>query len=242
VSQRNLTRYSAARPWLRPNLLDGACIGTCPEGMYRNGGGACTSCHASCATCDGAGSGTCITCANSSHTLKGGRCAAVCPRGTAANGTNFCLPCHDSCATCRAPPSVALGANVSTCTSCVAAGNKPYLSGDACTAFCPNLTWANIAAGTCDACPASCRTCAAPARYLFALCTACQPGEQLVLGVCSPRSNSSVTSGAARVALLSVADGVEPQPQPQPQPQPRPRPETRNPKPETRNPKPETQP
>ena len=211
ISQRNLSRYSVARPWLRlvtltltptrtlplirtrtrtrtrtlspnliltltlpltltltltltrPNLLLGACIASCPASMYRNGGGACTACDASCATCDGAGSGTCITCANSSHTLRGGRCAAVCPRGTAANGTNFCLPCHDSCATCLEPitTTVARGANVTTCTSCVANSNKPYLYGDTCTAFCPNSTWANIAAGKCDLCPASCRTCAA---------------------------------------------------------------------------------
>ena len=52
------------------------------------------------------------------------------------------------------------------------------------------------------------KACAAPPHYLFPLCTACHRGAQLAAGACSPRSNASTTSGAARLALLSVADGV----------------------------------
>ena len=158
------------------------------------------------------GAGTCLTCANATHTLKSGKCTAVCPAGTAPNGTNFCLPCHDTCATCRAPPTVDVhggtnaNANASRCTSCVTNSNKPYLSGDACTAFCPNATWANAAAGACEPCPATCKTCAAPANYLFAQCTACPPGDQLVAGICSLHAAQQTTGGTARVALLSIAD------------------------------------
>ena len=48
ISQENKSRYWDPQPWLRTNLLGSACVAACPAGLFRNGGGVCTSCHASC--------------------------------------------------------------------------------------------------------------------------------------------------------------------------------------------------
>jgi peptidoglycan/xylan/chitin deacetylase (PgdA/CDA1 family) len=134
-------------------------------------------CDATCATCDGVGSGYCLTC-NLGRYFSGGSCITcnTCGPGlyqTAActpTSNTVCAPCDGSCATCS-------GGGPTSCTSCAA--NKYLTGGGSCQA-CSVCAAGSYQTSACTATADTvCATCSAgtysnaPAQTT---CTSCDPG------------------------------------------------------------------
>lgn len=122
--------------------VDGYLCKTCPQGATCDGftlvcsagqyssGSSCASCHASCTTCSGGGSGSCLSCKEGYYSSS-----------IYSDGTRYCYSCDSSCRLCS-------GSGKNNCTACE---SGKYLAGGTCLA-CP-------ADGTCDGGPAvTCRS------------------------------------------------------------------------------------
>ena len=203
------TCHACRSGWIRPALLDGACVAACPALHFADTSGACAACDAACASCDGHGAESCTSCSAASPSgfayQLGGRCLPECPAGYAADARKLCLPCDATCATCSAPH------DAHNCTACSAAPSAiaPYLHGGACTAFCPAGEYgapaSATAPGACLRCPAGCAACSNRTA-----CTACTGGLTLRAGVCSsPASRAAVSRTEGYEQLLGTAASIK---------------------------------
>ena len=142
-------------------LLDGTCISECPPGMFptdTSAGVVCDTCHGTCATCNGAGQGNCVTCPHGLTDSSGecssfcheqneyqlvicaadennndGTCVDVCPDGTYQSNEpwgSVCYACDGSCLTCS-------DAGADSCESCL--GSLSLTDDGRCTEHCYEL-------------------------------------------------------------------------------------------------------
>jgi proprotein convertase subtilisin/kexin type 5 len=136
-----------------------ACLSICPTGTLgiTDGSGdlVCTACTGPCATCSGAIT-YCLSCTSGNVLYyTEATCSAHCPDGEYDGGSGACKPCAIYCKTCS---SSALD-----CQSCKSLGGVGYyLSGTSCLISCPEGTFKNSSALTCDVCPSGCPSCFGP--------------------------------------------------------------------------------
>ena len=113
-------------PWFKSVMeVPGKCQEECPFSHYVTTSQTCVECDGTCATCDGPGPSSCLTCSSGTPLMHRGMCLTACPDGFAPNASNYCLPCDRSCTTCESPfDSLA-------CTTCHAPpANAPFLDAD----------------------------------------------------------------------------------------------------------------
>ncbi|XP_063223097.1 furin-like protease 2 isoform X2 [Bacillus rossius redtenbacheri] len=170
-------------------LFGGRCRAACPARTYETEDYSCQPCDASCETCTGAGADRCVTC-QAGHYAHDGSCVPACPRGHYGDAKRReCVRCPPGCAECDG--SACLG-----CTDGWALSKKGRCvahAGGRCAAT--GQFWVE---GRCQACHASCLTCAGPSEDDCASCAApllaqgqrcvgaCAPGWYQERGACAP--------------------------------------------------------
>ena len=195
----------------------------CDEGEYRRDDGACTACTTaddclpsqtlvgecagetnavcvncdpSCATCDGLGPGSCLTCAAGRvRAADGSACLAQCPGGQFAKppaaggaGERQCAACSAACAACSG--------TADTCTACPPGGDTFLRTSDsACVAAaaCPAGTFASTATQTC----AACSTCSGGSQYISTPCSATADASCDTLTTCAQGTQYEFTAPTA---------------------------------------------
>lgn len=136
-----------------------ACLVVCPTGTFGTTDGnsslVCTACTAPCATCSDSGT-HCLSCTSSNvlyYTEP--TCGSNCPDGEYDAGAGLCKPCSVYCKTCTT--------SVNNCQSCNSLGGVGYyLNATSCLINCPQGTFKNTTALTCDPCPLGCPSCFGP--------------------------------------------------------------------------------
>ena len=112
----------------------------------------CTKCHPNCETCQGGGSGDCLTCAQSMYLSYDSLCVEKCPSDSYVNGTS-CFRCHKSCLTCTGPLA----------TNCLSCRDSQFLTtSKTCSDQCDPKEVANHTK-ICQKCHESCGSCSSPA-------------------------------------------------------------------------------
>ena len=155
--------------------------------------GSCYVCDGSCgSSCSGTTATDCLSCKAGDYLDPiAHSCGSTCPAGYWKNtATTTCDACDSSCATCS-------GAGPSQCLSCNRKGAKPYLDGSVCVAACSTASYVD-AAGLCQRCDASCKTCvgAGPAK-----CATCSSDAFFTAsaGTCTTCDASCATCDGATV-------------------------------------------
>ncbi|KAH6919160.1 FRAS1 protein [Coprinopsis sp. MPI-PUGE-AT-0042] len=170
----------------------------CPPATFTNGAN-CDSCATECDSCDGPGSGDCLTCSRGLF-MADGRCVATDANGVCA-GTNglvadnlkrVCDACPSKCSSCSIPGFTG-GSSIDDvqCTQCTPGS---VLSNGRCVDTCPDGQFVNPQDNlTCIPCDSSCGTCAGSATF----CTSCSGSLFASNGQCvqsCPQSSFSSTS------------------------------------------------
>lgn len=151
------------------------CVSACSDyaANYFLDGSICKQCDPLCATCTGAGSNLCSSCA-SSYSVEGTQtCVSACSN-FAANyylDSSTCKECDALCATCTGPDN-------SMCSACVASsysveGTNTCVSD--CSHHAPNFY---LDGTTCKECDAACGTCSGDQPYN---CNTCASGFKEIL-------------------------------------------------------------
>jgi proprotein convertase subtilisin/kexin type 5 len=132
---------------------------TCPIGQYDNGG-VCQNCDASCLTCDGSTSTSCLSCKqdteNKYYDVVKKKCKTICGFSSQYldETNNHCIQCHTDCIGCFGP-------NINNCNYCSGLSGK-FLMFDTntCIPFCPIGTFIyQLSPKMCKKCPNGCDTC-----------------------------------------------------------------------------------
>jgi hypothetical protein len=187
-------------------LLDGTCISECPSGMFptaTSAGIVCDTCHGTCATCNGAGQGNCVTCPHGLTDSSGecssfcheqneyqlvicaadennndGTCVDVCPDGTYQSSElwgDVCQPCSRTCLTCTGPATT-------DCIDCDFDNHFFIMDGGVCTNIClPQNQYQPPGGAPCADCDGSCDQCVGEGP---ANCVACATGLVKQDGIC----------------------------------------------------------
>ena len=158
-----------------PLLHNGACVDACPDnGTFVEvvgSQGTCVTCHASCETCSGAVSSSCLTCPSTGTMYyDDGACESACPAGKYPDASNTCQACDVSCATCSAGVAT-------SCTSCLPGGELDPSAGT-CTTVCPLSMFLVVESGQpdgCVNCNSTCQTCLGSSTN----CTSCKTESEL---------------------------------------------------------------
>lgn len=169
-------------------LHDNKCYAACPTYTFETEDYGCSSCHASCETCNGSSETQCITCRPGRYALSG-TCSNVCPDGYFADKKRReCLKCPVGCVTC----------NSAVCLACTEgwALNKKGRCVPEGSAHCDSSEFyengrCRPCHSTCETCDGAtetgCLTCQSPLVLQNSQCLAvCLDGSYMEQGVCTP--------------------------------------------------------
>ena len=165
-----------------PYLDAGRCVGACPNGTWPNSRRECVPCDASCKTCDGPGSLSCLSCfphkcATSVcppafkplHEVSS--CRSRCSAGHYQDGA-ACLPCDPACRECNGPTvSQCIDPSPQTPFTSADCGDGASRSHGLCALDCPEYTFLDPS-GRCSSCDLTCARCAGPSNTQ---CLKCHP-------------------------------------------------------------------
>ena len=132
----------------QPSTL--SCQSACPSGYYADAATrTCPQCDGACATCNGAGHTSCLTCNAQFYSSGANTCTACDPLCDGCSGGN-----NSDCSACATGKYSLEGTSVTCLNACTDVGPNYYLDGT-----------------VCKACVAPCASCVGPQHYQCNTCT-----------------------------------------------------------------------